>query len=740
VESLQAAVWRPKPCNEERDLSGCRPKNTQQRPGNRQREVRLPYMWRAPAFVLWLLPCVQLVAQAWTQRADVGYHSVNSLDAQWYGATFVLGTHAYVVAGEYFNSTTTDATWRYDPLTEQWESRAAFPGTARIGASAFVLNGKGYVFGGSPGPGNELWEYDGALDTWIQRADLPSTGRADAVAFVADGRAHICTGSGMSLLQDHWVYDSVTDEWMELAPLPGPARKHALSFVVDDRAYVGTGNVGGWQGVNDLWEYDVLADSWIARTPPGDVARWGAYAFVLDGNAYVGSGVFMNDPLWKYDQIADSWVGLPSNNQGQRRASTFVIGMDAFVLLGEVHTTIGGRIHSAWRFNNGTLQWSKIRGMGGVPRSGSVAFTLHDGGHVCTGAVGHVSLLDAHTDHWVYDLAEQKWSPKRSSGALARSGAVAFAGETTGYVLTGMYPDFGEGQNTGGRMYDLATDSWQEMPLPASLYRSAAVAFWINGKGYLALGAEDQIWQPQYLTDLWEFDPPSGTWSQKASLPSAGRVGARAFVLHGKAYVVGGDTLVGAGGTTNDVWVYDPFDDAWQQRASIPGPNLGTSIVATHIGDHGYVCGESHLWEYDPYDDTWQPGTPPPVPFNAASFAFSVGDKGFFGGGHGAIGKIFYEYSPADDDLIVHVPQTGVEQLKIWPNPVRDGMLHVRFPNLTGAHVDVLDVAGRRVHSRSISRSSDGLHLQLPNAAPGVYTVRVRTAGAMVTGRIVVEE
>lgn len=194
--------------------------------------------------------------QAWTQRADVGYHQPNSPDAQWFGAAFSIDGFGYVVCGQledhllYSNNTL-----RFDPSSGSWELRAAFPGLQLMGGVGITTNNKGYVFGGSPGPGNELWEYDPITDSWTQKATLPGAGRTYAVSFILNNKVHICTGNDNSsgtLLQDHWMYDPTLDQWTQLDPVPGPARSHAIAFELFGKGYVGTGTAGGIQSINDL--------------------------------------------------------------------------------------------------------------------------------------------------------------------------------------------------------------------------------------------------------------------------------------------------------------------------------------------------------------------------------------------------------------------------------------------------------------------------------------------------------
>jgi N-acetylneuraminic acid mutarotase len=52
--------------------------------------------------------------------------------------------------------------WQYDPNTDLWTSRTAFPGTPRIGAVGFSVNNRGFIATGGNGqttPYDDLWEF-----------------------------------------------------------------------------------------------------------------------------------------------------------------------------------------------------------------------------------------------------------------------------------------------------------------------------------------------------------------------------------------------------------------------------------------------------------------------------------------------------------------------------------------------------------------------------------------------------
>ena len=238
------------------------------------------------------------------------------------------------------------------------------------------------------------------------------------------------------------------------------------------------------------------------------------------------------------------------------------------------------------------------------------------------GTSTHLDAFHLLKDHWRYDPIQDRWHPLEYHPLIGRFGPVAFGGNGKGYLLTGVTLGIVAWDPVPGMLeYDIAADHWQELSLPVTLERSGGSGFWIGGKGYLAFG--------NFQNDLWEFDPGSGNWSQKSSLPAAGRSGARAVVMNNKAYLIGGDTTSNhLDGMISEVWEYDPNWDSWEQRSSYPG-SLGHSVIA--IDGKAYLSSNDEMWEYDPLLDIWLPKTPAPVALNGTSFAFSIGTKGILG-------------------------------------------------------------------------------------------------------------
>src|SRR5690606_21047736 len=64
----------------------------------------------------------------------------------------------------------------------------------------------------------------------------------------------------------------------------------------------------------------------------------------------------------------------------------------------------------------------------------------------------------------------------------------------------------------------------------------AQASFSIGGKGYVCTGYNAS----QNTARLWEYDPATDAWTEKAALPGGARQYASAFAIGDTGYVVGG--------------------------------------------------------------------------------------------------------------------------------------------------------------------------------------------------------
>ena len=286
-------------------------------------------------------------------------------------------------------------------FADSWVQKSDFGGTARHAATAFFLNGKGYI--GTGGTfmvrTSELWEYDPVSDIWTQKANIPTSGRSGSVAFALKGKGYIATGFTSSYQNDLQEYDPVSNTWTQKASLGVSGRHYAIAFATDDYGYVGTGT--GSFSFNDLWQYDQATNAWTQKANFGGITRSSAVAFSLNNKGYVGTGYGAG-------------------------------GMSDF-----------------WEYDPGTNTWTQKASVGGGGRSDAVAFAACDKGYIATGTSTSGMMKK---DLWEYDPGTNTWTQKANFGGTGRYGAIAFSDGTYGYV------------GTGTNIFTEYDDIWQYQP------------------------------------------------------------------------------------------------------------------------------------------------------------------------------------------------------------------------------------------------------------------------------------
>lgn len=242
--------------------------------------------------------------------------------------------------------------------------------------------------------------------------------------------------------------------------------------------------------------------------------------------------------------------------------------------------------------------------------------------------------------------ASAQWIQRANFNGTSRAKSTSFTIGDKIYVLGGVDAN---GSVLGGFFaYDIPTNTWTQLPAFPGPDRYGATAFVLNNKGYVATGGNDF----GFLDDLWQYDPVAGTWQQKTGLPglSAQRENQRreafSFVINGRAYLGGGDGWVfGANSTNNyafmDLWEYNPLNDHWIQKASVPdyGKDFSIGVAVNGKGYVGLGCdvtqtvNRQSFWEYDPAMNSWTPKTDFPSPASTDCGAFVLDSAIYVVGG-----------------------------------------------------------------------------------------------------------
>lgn len=233
--------------------------------------------------------------------------------------------------------------------------------------------------------------------------------------------------------------------------------------------------------------------------------------------------------------------------------------------------------------------------------------------------------------------AQLVWEPKQDIPGVStgRWGAYCFSLNDKIYIAGG-YAGGGVSNNKRDFWeYDPATNTWAQKPdVPGGTDRTGAIAFAIGSKGYIGLGSFDVFTHPS-KTDLWEYDPAANTWTQKADLPDTGRKEAACFVVNNKAYVVGG-SINYTGYNSAHVWEYDPAGDQWTAKKDYP---TGVeNAQAFTINNTGFVTGGANkdeyfkaTYQYDPVANDWIKKADQCGDGRTAGVAFALGGSAYVG-------------------------------------------------------------------------------------------------------------
>jgi N-acetylneuraminic acid mutarotase len=310
--------------------------------------------------------------------------------------------------------------------------------------------------------------------------------------------------------------------------------------------------------------------------------------------------------------------------------------------------------------------WEQIKsGFPGVARNASVSFTIGDLTYLGLGFDGNGERL---SDFWSYNPEKGFWDKlgRASTDKQAlfpgspRNGAVAFALNGKGYVGLG---DDDQGFKADFYEYDPAKRSWRQLPDFPGGGRRGAVAFVAGGKAYVGTGYNDN-----YLVDLWVFNPKTDIWEPARDYGGSKREGATAIAYNGKIYVGFG---ISNGIAQKSMYVFDPENDTWKEVGTLdddaqddlePRSYASAFVIDSRIFFFGGSNGGTYLgdiWAYNPALDTWTEHTPISEDCGSAratTVAFAYKSLAYVTTGYGSGGRY--------DDLWFFMPDKEKEDCK----------------------------------------------------------------------------
>lgn len=248
------------------------------------------------------------------------------------------------------------------------------------------------------------------------------------------------------------------------------------------------------------------------------------------------------------------------------------------------------------------------------------------------------------------------WVKKSDFLGMKRARAVSFVLGQKMYVACGV--DTAEIVHNDLWEYDPATDSWSQranMPAPP---RRNAIAAQFTDKAFVGLGMDnDDASIGSRLSDIWEYNPISNSWMQGQDFPGGDSLGvynATAFSNGKYLYVCGGKK--GPSDYLNQLWAYDTDLQHWLRLADFPGGvrNKLSSFVVDGVAYVGLGEDEdiyhNDLWSYDIDQNIWTQKANLPSSGRANASSFVLQDRGYIlFGENGGYLKELWEYYPLTD-------------------------------------------------------------------------------------------
>ncbi len=259
----------------------------------------------------------------WTQVADLGEGSGETVDARDKGVGFAVNGKGYAGTGYNGDDALSDF-YCYDPSTDTWSRIADFgvgsdgdssDALVRYEAVAFGINDYGYVGTGydTERYHNDFYRYDPSTDYWTSEATVPGTDkRKGAMAFTYEGKGYVVGGKGNDYLKNFCYFDPDEGEWTKLRNIDDSSdygyddkydniyRQNGVAFVVGGYAYLALGTQ------STTWRYNFVTDKWNEMNSFEKTNRSGAIAFtatVTEGGeeierGFVGFGVASSKALY----------------------------------------------------------------------------------------------------------------------------------------------------------------------------------------------------------------------------------------------------------------------------------------------------------------------------------------------------------------------------------------------------------------------------------------------------------
>jgi hypothetical protein len=344
------------------------------------------------------------------------------------------------------------------------------------------------------------------------------------------------------------------------------------------------GGQNGTKYYDSTWIYNYQSNTWANMTTgsphPNNRAEHGM-AFDIESNKTIlfggrySSGNYKYD-TWVYYYGGNSWQNMTTTNRPSPRS---LMGMtyDSFNDRAVVFAGwVSGNVDETWGYDDNFNIWIWMNPPFQARYFHAMAYDWDSNLAIMFGGDTGSMMLD---DTWAYDMAQNKWTcmaPFNIGPGGLKGHAMAYDVSQKKVVLFGGIDKSGAIRSDTW-VYDIVANKWtQKFPLTFPTLRwGAAMTYNFRKKMVAIYGGFDGA---GYLDDTWEYNMTSNYWTLASggARPSARRNASFVYDFKNDRYVMFGG--IGAGGSTNDMWV---LSMTWTKLfpTQVPSPRYGASMV-----------------------------------------------------------------------------------------------------------------------------------------------------------------
>jgi len=206
--------------------------------------------------------------------------------------------------------------------------------------------------------------------------------------------------------------------------------------------------------------------------------------------------------------------------------------------------------------------------------------------------------------------------------------------------------------NPNNEEYDTQTNTWSTKAWLAVDNRSGHGVATANNKIYVIGGSEGGVTK----ADVFEYDPLNNTWVTKTSLPNPLRSFSIA-VANEKIYVMGG--FQGAS-IKSETFEFNPLTNQWITKAPMPSYSARTAANAASVNNKIYVIGDLSTSEFDPMTNIWSQKAHPSIARTSPAVCSAHGKiYAIAGNATGAGLKANEEYDPVKNSWTTKLQYPG---------------------------------------------------------------------------------